>query len=279
MAPRGNAVTATAERLRTALADRYRIDRELGRGGMATVYLAHDLRHDRPVALKIVHPELAAAFGPQRFLREIRLTARLDHPNIVALLDSGEAGGALYYVMPYVEGESLRDRLRRQGPLTLESALRIGAQVARALHHAHEHGVVHRDIKPENILLAGDHARVADFGIARTAADDPLTQTGLAIGTVAYMSPEQATGEREVDFRTDIYSLGCVVFEMLAGEPPYAGQTAQAVLARKLQEPVPRLRVLRTTVPPRIEAAVMQALATLPADRPATALLFGEALE
>ena len=269
-----------AERLRTALADRYRIDRELGRGGMATVYLAHDLRHDRPVALKIVHPELAAAFGPQRFLREIRLTARLDHPNIVALLDSGEAAGALYYVMPYVEGESLRDRLRRQGPLTLESGVRIGAQVARALHYAHEHGVVHRDIKPENILLAGDHARVADFGIARsTAADGALTQTGLAIGTPIYMSPEQATGEREVDFRTDIYSLGCVVFEMLAGEPPYAGQTTQAVLARKLQEPIPRLRVLRSTVPPRIEAAVMQALATFPADRPATALLFGEALE
>ena len=269
-----------AERLRTALADRYRIDRELGRGGMATVYLAHDLRHDRLVALKIVHPELAAALGPERFLREIRLTARLDHPNIVALLDSGEAAGALYYVMPYVEGESLRDRLRRQGPLTLESGLRIGAQVARALHHAHEHAVVHRDIKPENILLAGDHARVADFGIARsTTADDALTQTGLAIGTPVYMSPEQAAGAREVDFRTDIYSLGCVVYEMLAGEPPYAGQTPQAVLARKLQEPVPSLRVLRATVPPRIEAAVMQALATLPADRPATALLFGEALE
>ena len=277
--------------MRAALADRYRIDRELGRGGMATVYLAHDLRHDRPVALKVVLPDVAAAIGRERFLREIRLTARLDHPNILALLDSGEVSAGhpergegpslLYYVMPYVEGESLRDRLRRQGPLPLDVALGIGCQVARALHHAHEHGVVHRDIKPENILLAGDHARVADFGIARATATDEggLTQTGVSIGTPVYMSPEQATGERNVDFRTDIYSLGCVVFEMLVGEPPYTGRTPQAVLARKLQEPTPSLRILRSTVPRGVESAVTKSLATLSADRYATAQGFAEALE
>jgi len=270
------------ERARAALADRYRIDRELGHGGMAIVYLAHDLRHDRSVALKVLLPEVAAAFGPERFLREIRLTARLDHPNILALLDSGEANGLMYYVMPCVEGESLRDRLRRQGPLPLEDALSIGHQVASALHYAHEHGVVHRDIKPENILLAGDHARVADFGIARIATraeEESLTQTGIAIGTPAYMSPEQATGAREVDARTDIYSLGCVLFEMLAGEPPYTGHTPQVVLARKLQEPMPSLRVVRYGVPPGIEAAVRKSLATVPADRFVTAQVFAEALE
>lgn len=274
--------TSPVERIRTALADRYRVDRELGRGGMAIVYLAHDLRHDRRVALKIVLPEVAAASGPERFLREIRLTARLDHPNILALLDSGEVDGSLYYVMPHVEGESLRDRLRRQGPLPLDVALGIGSQVARALHHAHERGVVHRDIKPENILLAGDHARVADFGIARATTatrGGALTQTGVAIGTPAYMSPEQATGARDVDFRTDIYSLGCVVFEVLAGEPPYVGNTPQIALARKLQEPMPSLRLVRSTVPPQVEMAVRKSLATLPADRYATALLFAEALE
>ncbi|HSE26796.1 MAG TPA: protein kinase [Gemmatimonadales bacterium] len=266
--------------LAAALRDRYRIERELGRGGMATVYLAHDLKHDRAVALKVLLPEVAAAFGPDRFLREIRLTARLDHPGILALLDSGEAGGSLYYVMPFVEGETLRDRLR-QGPLPLDAALAIGAQVARALHHAHEHGVVHRDIKPENILLAGDHARVADFGIARPTAlgEDALTQTGIAIGTPAYMSPEQATGASDVDRRTDVYSLGCVVYEMLAGEAPWAGHAPQVVLARKLQEPMPSLRVLRATVPPGVEAAVRTSLAPTPADRQATAELFAEALE
>jgi TolB-like protein/Flp pilus assembly protein TadD/tRNA A-37 threonylcarbamoyl transferase component Bud32 len=269
------------ERLRRALGDRYRIDRELGRGGMATVYLALDFKHDRQVALKILKPDLAAAVGPERFLREIKLTARLDHPHILPLLDSGEAEGLLYYVMPYVEGESLRDRLNREKQLPLDDALQIASEVADALSYAHSLGIVHRDIKPENVLLAGGHARVADFGIARalTAPDrEPLTATGLAIGTPAYMSPEQASGGREVDARTDLYSLGCVVYEMLAGQPPYTGATAEAILARKSLEPVPRLRIVREGVPPGVEQAIMKALAKVPADRYRSAGEFAEAL-
>jgi len=271
-----------ADRLRLALTDRYRIERELGRGGMATVYLARDLRHDRPVALKVLLPEVAAAFGHERFLLEIRLTARLDHPHILALLDSGEADGLLYYVMPYVEGESLRDRLNRQKQLPLEDALRIGRHVANALDCAHQLGIVHRDIKPENILLAGDHARVADFGIARVASavgSEALTQTGVAIGTPMYMSPEQATGASDVDGRTDIYSLGCMVYEMLVGEAPYTGPTPQAVLVRKLHGPMPSLRLVRPTIPEAVEAAVAKALAIVPADRFTTPLAFADALE
>jgi TolB-like protein/tetratricopeptide (TPR) repeat protein/tRNA A-37 threonylcarbamoyl transferase component Bud32 len=270
------------EQLRDALAERYRVGDEIGRGGMATVYRAHDLKHDRSVALKVLKPELAAALGTERFLREITLTARLDHPHILPLLDSGEAAGLLYYVMPYVEGESLRARLDREKQLPLDDALRIAREVADALSYAHQQGVVHRDIKPGNILLARGHARVADLGIARAvtaAGGQTLTETGLAVGTPAYMSPEQASGEREVDARSDVYSLGCVVYEMLAGQPPYTGATAGAVLARKVMEPVPSLRVVRETVPVGVEQAVTKALAKAPADRFGSALQFAEALE
>jgi serine/threonine-protein kinase len=270
------------ELLNRALAERYRVSHEIGRGGMATVYRAHDLKHDRPVALKVLKPELAAALGTDRFLREITLTARLDHPHILPLLDSGEADGLLYYVMPYVEGESLRDRLNREKQLPVGDALQIAREVADALSHAHLHGIVHRDIKPENILLAGRHARVADFGIARAvsaAGDKPITETGLAIGTPTYMSPEQASGGRDVDARTDVYSLGCVLYEMLAGQPPYTGATPEAIVARKFVESVPSLRVVRETVPVAVEQAVTKALAKAPADRFSSAHQFGEALE
>jgi len=271
---------AIPERLLGSLSGRYRIDRELGRGGMAIVFLAHDLRHDRPVALKVLQPEIAAAFGPERFLREIRLTAQLDHPNILALLDSGEADGLLYYVMPCVEGESLRDRLQREKQLSLEQALAIARQVAGALDYAHRHGIIHRDIKPENVLLVDGHARVADFGIARPVATggDSLTQSGVAVGTPTYMSPEQATGAADVDGRSDIYSLACVVYEMLGGSAPYTGPTPQAVLLRKLQEPMPSLRPLRPSLPVRGETTIRQALAVTPADRPGTAMEFVETL-
>jgi len=269
------------ERLREVLADRYRVERELGRGGMATVYRAHDIRHDRPVALKVLKPELAAALGLERFLREITVTARLDHPHILPLLDSGKADGTLYYVMPFVQGESLRDRLNREKQLPVDDALEISRQVADALSYAHGHGVVHRDIKPENILLAAGHARVADFGIARAlsaAGGESVTQTGVAIGTPAYMSPEQASGERGVDPRADVYSLACVAYEMLAGQPPYTGATPEAILARKSLEAVPSLRVVRDAVPPGVERAIAKGLAKVPADRFATASQFAEAL-
>ena len=209
--------------LAAALRDRYVLERELGRGGMATVYLARDLRHDRPVALKVLHPELAATLGPERFLREVRLTARLQHPHILTVHDSGEAAGQLWYTMPYVEGESLRDRLTRDRQLPLDDALQIARNVLAALAYAHSHGVIHRDIKPENVLLEAGEAVVADFGIARAvsaAGGEHLTQTGMSVGTPAYMSPEQAAGGSEVDGRSDVYSLGCVLYEMLAGEPP-----------------------------------------------------------
>ena len=213
----------STNRIRDALADRYRIDRELGAGGMATVYLAHDLKHDREVAIKVVHQELAAALGGERFLAEIKTTARLQHPHILPLLESGEAGGLLYYVMPFVAGESLRDRLNREKQLPIEDAVRIAREVADALGYAHGHGIVHRDIKPENILLQGNHAAVADFGIAlavQSAGGTRLTQTGLSLGTPNYMSPEQAMGDKTIDARSDIYALGAVTYEMLTGEPP-----------------------------------------------------------
>jgi serine/threonine-protein kinase len=262
------------------VADRYAIERELGHGGMATVYLAQDLKHHRPVALKVLHLQLAHALGPERFLREITLTAQLDHPHILPLLDSGEADGFLYYVMPYVEGESLRDRLTREKQLPLDDALQIAREVVDALGHAHSRGIVHRDIKPENVLLTGRHARVADFGIAwalTAAGGEKLTATGLAIGTPAYMSPEQALGEK-MDGRSDIYALGCVLYEMLAGEPPYTGPTAQAILARRLSMPVPSLRTIRDNLPEPVERAILTALARTPADRFATAAQFSEAL-
>jgi len=257
-------------RLQTALADRYNLERELGRGGMATVYLARDLRHRRPVALKVLHPELAYALGGDRFTREIEVAARLDHPHILPLFDSGEADGLLYYVMPYVEGESLRDRLKREGQLPLFDALQITREVADALAYAHGQQVVHRDIKPENILLSGGHARVADFGIARALGQtgtDRLTGTGLALGTPAYMSPEQASGDHELDGRTDVYSLGCVLYETLAGEPPYSGSTPQSVIMKRFTEPVPDVRRLRPEVPENIQRAISRSLAKDTADR------------
>jgi serine/threonine protein kinase len=269
------------ERLQAALAGRYRVERELGRGGMAMVYLAEDLKHRRRVALKVLQPELAAALGPERFVREIEIAARLDHPHIIPVYDSGAADGELYYVMPYVEGESLRQRLQRERQLPLEEAIRIATHVADALSYAHSRDVVHRDIKPENVLLTGDHARVADFGIARAisaAGGEHLTEPGMSIGTPAYMSPEQASATDRVDGRSDIYSLGCVVYEMLVGDPPFTGSTAQAIVARKLTGAVPSLRVVRDTLPAGVERVVLKALARLPADRFATASQFADAL-
>ena len=263
------------------LAPRYRVERELGSGGMATVYLAHDLRHDRRVAVKVMRPELGASLGAERFLQEIRIAARLRHPHILPVHDSGEAGGQLWYAMPYVEGESLRQRLARGGPLPLEEALRIATQVLGALAYAHAQGVVHRDIKPENILLEGDHAVVADFGVARAlsaAGDERLTGTGLAMGTPSYMSPEQATAARDLDGRSDIYAMGCVLYEMLAGQAPFVGATPQQVLARHAIDPVPSLRTVRGTVPAHVEEAIVRALAKAPVDRFAAASEFAEAL-
>ena len=242
----------TPARLQAALVARYALDRELGHGGMATVYLAQDLKHGRPVAIKVLRPELAAALGAERFLREIEIAARLTHPHILPLHDSGEANGFLYYVMPYLEGESLRDRLNREPQLPVEEAVRIAREVASALSYAHSHDVVHRDIKPENILLSGGEAVVADFGIARAivaAGTEKLTDTGLAVGTPGYMSPEQATAEAHIDGRADTYALGCVLYEMLAGHPPFLGTTAQEVLARHTLDPVPPLRTIRRAVP------------------------------
>ncbi len=269
------------DRLTSALPDRYAIERELGSGGAATVFLAQDLKHERRVAVKILHPDLAATLGADRFLREIKLTARLNHPHILPLLDSGDADGLLYYVTPFAEGESLRDRITRDKQLPIEDALRTAREVADALSYAHGHSVIHRDIKPENILLEGGHAVVADFGIARAlgaAGGARLTATGLAVGTPAYMSPEQAAGEQELDARSDVYSLGCVLYEMLAGAPPFVGPTPQAILARKAAESVPSLRVVRETVPAELEAVIEKALAKVPADRFATAREFADAL-
>src|SRR5437870_6530926 len=268
-------------RLQAALADRYTIERELGRGGMATVYLAQDLKHHRRVAIKVLKPELAAALGPERFLQEIEIAAGLTHPHILPLHDSGEATGLLYYVMPYVEGETLRNRLDRAGQLPLAEAVQITREVADALSYAHRHDVVHRDIKPENILLEAGHAVVSDFGIARAitaAAGGKLTETGIALGTPGYMSPEQAGGTGPIDGRSDVYSLGCVLYEMLAGEPPYTGANARSVIAKQLTDPVPSVRRLRDTIPPAIDGAVSKALAKAPADRFVTAAQFAEAL-
>jgi tetratricopeptide (TPR) repeat protein len=268
------------DRLVAALADRYAISRELGRGGMATVYLAEDLKHRRHVAIKVLRPELAGALGPDRFLREIEIAARLDHPHILPLYDSGEADGFLYYVMPYVEGESLRDRLERERQLPIEDALQIAREVADALSYAHGRDVVHRDIKPENIMLAGGHARVADFGIARAVSEaggERLTGTGLAIGTPAYMSPEQATGSRDIDGRSDLYSLGCVLYEMLAGRPPFAGPVESMVHQHLAVDP-PSITTRRPAVPAPVAAALQRVLAKTPADRFSPAAQFAEAL-
>jgi serine/threonine-protein kinase len=260
------------------------LERELGRGGMATVYLAHDLKHDRPVALKVMRPELAATLGPARFLREVRLCARLQHPHILAVLDSGavEGSGVLWFTMPYVEGESLRGRLVRECQLPVADAVRIAREVADGLHCAHQHGVIHRDIKPENILLSGGHALISDFGIARAlAADehgDHLTETGITLGTPQYMSPEQAAGDRALDPRSDVYSLGCVLYEMLAGEPPFTGPNQQAILAKRLTGPAPHASTVRE-IPALLDNAVARALARAPGDRFETSARFAEALE
>ena len=239
--------------LRSALADHYAIERELGAGGMAIVYLARDLKHDRHVAVKVFRPELAASLGTDRFLREIQVTAKLQHPHILPLYDSGEAGGFLYYVMPYVEGESLADLVAREGQLGFSDAVRITREVAEALAYAHSYGIIHRDIKPQNILLSGGHAVVADFGIARAVSEaggEKLTQTGMAVGTPAYMSPEQAGGDQHVDGRSDIYSLGCVLYEMLIGQIPFTGSTPQAIMARHSIDAVPWGRHRPETITP-----------------------------
>ncbi len=266
--------------IRRALADRYAIERELGHGGMATVYLARDLRHDRRVAIKVLRPELASAVGDERFLREIRLTAQFNHPHVLPLLDSGQCDDFLYYVMPYVEGESLRDRLRREKQLRIEDAVQIAREVADALDYAHRHDVVHRDIKPENILLHEHHAVVADFGIARAisvAGGEQLTTTGLAVGTPQYMSPEQASGE-ELDGRSDVYALACVLYEMLAGEPPFTGATAQSVVHQQLSVEPARVTTKRPGVSVELAETIHRALAKVAADRTASAAKFAGAL-
>jgi serine/threonine-protein kinase len=268
--------------LQTAFAGRYILERELGRGGMATVYLAQDRKHHRRVAVKVLHPELAFALGADRFLREIDVAANLTHPHILPLFDSGEVDNLLYYVMPYVEGESLRERLTRETQLPVEEALQIAREVADALAYAHGQGVVHRDIKPENILLYSGHALVADFGIARAlgqADGGRLTETGMAIGTAAYMSPEQASGASQIDGRSDVYSLGCVLYEMLAGEPPYTGPTPQAIIAKRFSDPVPSVRRIRSAAPERLDHAINRALAPAAADRFATAADFLRAIQ
>jgi eukaryotic-like serine/threonine-protein kinase len=249
---------------------------------MATVYLAHDVKHDRPVALKVLHPELAVSLGPERFLREISLTARLRHPRILPVFDSGQVEDQLWYVMPFVEGESLRGRLARERQLPLKDALRISCNVLAGLSYAHARGVIHRDIKPDNILLEGDEAVLADFGVARAiaaAGGDQLTESGLALGTPAYMSPEQAAAESTLDGRSDVYAVGCVLYEMLAGEPPFTGPTVQAILAKRLSSPAPSVRFLREGVPASIDAAIARALARVPADRFASAAELAQLLE
>ena len=269
------------DRLQSALGASYRLERELGRGGMATVYLADDVKHHRQVAIKVLRAELGSLLGPDRFLREVEIAAKLNHPHILPLYDSGEADGFLFYVMPYIKGESLRVKLDREKQLSIEEALAITRQVASALGHAHSRGVIHRDIKPENILLYEGEAMVADFGIAlavSAAADERLTQTGLVLGTPEYMSPEQAMSDRALDARSDVYSLGCLLYEMLAGEPPYTARTAQSLLTKRLMDPVPAVRLLRAAVPTGVEQALTKALAKVPADRFASANAFAEAL-
>ena len=263
-------MSGTTPNLDAILTDRYRIERQLGAGGMATVYLAHDLKLEREVALKVLRPELGAVLGTERFLAEVKITARLDHPHILTLIDSGSAGGLLYYVLPYVRGESLRDLLNREQQLGVDQALAITRQVGSALDYAHRKGVVHRDIKPENILLQEGEAMLADFGIAlavQESGGSRLTETGLSLGTPHYMSPEQATGDRNVDARSDLYSLASVLYEMLVGEPPMTGKTVQAVIAKLMTEPAMHIRTVRPTVPDSVDAAVAKALSKVPADR------------
>jgi eukaryotic-like serine/threonine-protein kinase len=273
--------SAPIDSLRTALAGRYDLERELGAGGMATVYLAHDLRHDRRVAIKVLRPELAAVIGAERFLREIKTIANLQHPHILGLIDSGEVNGTAYFVMPFVDGESLRDRLHREQQLPIADAVRIATEIAGALDYAHRHGIIHRDIKPENVLLHDGRAMVADFGIALAASKvggARMTETGMSLGTPTYMSPEQAMGEREITARSDVYALGCVTYEMLVGEPPFTGPTAQAIVAKVMTAEPAGLTAQRRSVPDAVDDAVLTALSKLPADRFATAAEFAAAL-
>ena len=266
--------------LQTAIGQRYRLLREIGRGGMATVYLAEDGERGERVAVKVLRRELTVVLGATRFHREIEILAGLEHPSIVPVLDSSEAGARLYFVMPYISGNSIRARMDRDGPVPLEDVVRIAGDVGRAIDYAHGRGVLHRDIKPENILLEGSRALVCDFGVARAievAGGESFSSSGLVVGTPAYMSPEQATGDT-VDRRSDVYGLGCVLYEMLAGELPFAGETAQAVLARKLGEPPRPLRTVRPDLPPAVERAVLLALEKDPARRPARADLLAEML-
>ncbi len=276
-------MTDSLAHLTAALSDRYRLERQLGQGGMATVYLAYDLKHDRQVAIKVLRPELAAVIGAERFLAEIKTTANLQHPHILALFDSGKVDGTVFYVMPFIEGESLRDRLTREKQLPVDDALLIAREVADALEYAHQKGIIHRDIKPENILLHGGHALVADFGIAlaasRSEGGSRMTETGMSLGTPHYMAPEQAMGERDITARADIYALGCVLYEMLVAEPPFQGATAQAIIARVMTEEPRSLTRQRKTIPPHVEAAVFTALSKLPADRFVSAAQFAAALE
>ncbi len=269
------------EQLNSALTSRYKLERELGRGGMATVYLAEDLRHDRRVALKVLHPELSSSLGPDRFLREIKLAARLNHPHIVPLYDSGEAAGFLFYVMPVVEGESLRDRLLRDGQIPVDEALQLTRGIASALDYAHRNNIVHRDIKPENVMLQEGEAMVMDFGIAKAvsvASGDTLTQTGMMVGTPAYVSPEQAAGDTVVDGRSDQYSLACVLYEMISGRKPFTGSSAQAVLSKRFTEPVPSIRAVYSTASEEVETALRKALSKEATERFGTTMEFARAL-
>jgi serine/threonine-protein kinase len=274
-------VSQSVDRLKSALADRYRIERRLSEGGMATVYLAEDLKHKRKVAVKVLRPELAAVLGAERFVQEIETTAQLQHPHILPLFDSGEADGFLYYVMPYIEGETLRDKLNREKQLSIEQAVKITTEVADALDYAHRHNVIHRDIKPENVLLHDGRPMVADFGIAlavSAAAGGRMTETGLSLGTPHYMSPEQATAQKDLTNRSDVYSLGAVLYEMLTGDPPHTGTSAQQIIMRIVTEEVPPVTRLRKSVPPNVAASVAQSLEKLPADRFESAKAFAEAL-